>query len=259
MALFAKNETIVFCVNSRLHIYTLKAEEFSPLIVEIPKAVVNSKNNETKEGKNVESAHSVVCGNFSESGRFFAICDASKQLIVYLKNKQTTSWEIYRIYEIIRKSVKVIFTSDESAILLTDRSGDVYSYDMSREDFCKGTLLMGHLSMILDMNLTHDGKFLITSDRDEKIRVSCFPNAYNIHGYCLGSKDFVSSFCFINEFTIISGSGDSTLRTWNYIDGKQLCVHDCSEDVEIDAKKPKLAVKQMCYSIKLTIPSKYNL
>ena len=34
--------------------------------------------------------------------------------------------------------------------------------------------------------LAEDDKFLITSDRDEKIRVSCFPNSYSIHTFCLG-------------------------------------------------------------------------
>jgi len=31
-----------------------------------------------------------------------------------------------------------------------------------------------------------DDRCVITSDRDEKIRVSAFPDAYNIHSYCLG-------------------------------------------------------------------------
>lgn len=37
--------------------------------------------------------------------------------------------------------------------------------------------------------ITKDQKFLITADRDEKIRISHFPNAYNIETFCLGHKE----------------------------------------------------------------------
>ena len=42
---------------------------------------------------------------------------------------------------------------------------------------------------LLKQVITKDDKFLITSDRDEKIRVSCYPNSYNIHSFCLGSLE----------------------------------------------------------------------
>ena len=34
--------------------------------------------------------------------------------------------------------------------------------------------------------ITNDDKYLATADRDEKIRISHYPNAYNIQSYCLG-------------------------------------------------------------------------
>ena len=76
----------------------------------------------------------------------------------------------------------------------------------------EGQCILGHLSMLLDVKLSPCGKFIITSDRDEKIRVSHYPNAYNIHNYCLGHTDFVSSLEMLNNQFLISGSGDSTLR-----------------------------------------------
>ncbi len=72
---------------------------------------------------------------------------------------------------------------------MLDKTGDVYRF---KRDFSEGSLLLGHLSMLLDVAVSNCGKFVITCDRDEKIRVSSYPNAYNINNYCLGHTDFVT-------------------------------------------------------------------
>lgn len=58
---------------------------------------------------------------------------------------------------------------------------------------CK--FLLGHISLITDMQLTRLGKqqFLLTADRDEKIRVSRFPNAYEIQAFCHGHTEYFIS------------------------------------------------------------------
>ncbi len=63
---------------------------------------------------------------------------------------------------------------------------------MSSLDATEVTLLLGHLSMLLDATVSLCERYLVTCDRDEKIRISCFPNAYNIHIYCLGHTEFVT-------------------------------------------------------------------
>ena len=105
--------------------------------------------------------------------------------------------------------------------LISDKSGDVLMFDVSstRDTF---TCLLGHLSMLLDIIISPCGKYVITCDRDEKIRVSRFPNAYNIHTFCLGHTDFVTSLAILNhtgENVLLSGSGDGTIRIWKYLEG----------------------------------------
>lgn len=62
---------------------------------------------------------------------------------------------------------------------MADKFGDVLSFSVLnlREE---GRVILGHLSMLMDMCLICDDKMVVTADRDEKIRVSHYPNTYNI-------------------------------------------------------------------------------
>ena len=89
------------------------------------------------------------------------------------------------------------------------------------------TCILGHLSMLLDICLSPCGNYVISSDRDEKIRVSKYPNAYNIHCYCLGHTDFVTSIQVVPNFQeniLLSASGDGSIRLWKYLEGIQVSV-----------------------------------
>lgn len=88
-------------------------------------------------------------------------------------------------------------------------------------------LLLGHVSMLTDVHFTAgdvDGKsrnFIITSDRDEHIRVSrAPPHAYVIERYCLGHKEFISKLCVLPDSNaLVSGGGDDWLGFWDWQDG----------------------------------------
>lgn len=115
---------------------------------------------------------------------------------------------------------KVCFAKD-NRVLVADRNGDVLSYSLE-DNSDKAILLLGHLSVILDMIMSPCGKFIITCDRDEKIRVSCYPNSYNIVSFCLGHNEFVSKLHLLKNNILLSASGDGTVRLWNYLEGKEL-------------------------------------
>jgi WD40 repeat protein len=44
--------------------------------------------------------------------------------------------------------------------------------------------------------LAPNGNYILTADRDEKIRVSQYPKTYNIETFCLGHTEYASSHCY---------------------------------------------------------------
>lgn len=64
-------------------------------------------------------------------------------------------------------------------------------------------------------------RFIVTSDRDEKVRITNYPATHDIEAFCVGHKEFVSSVAFFKDNLLLSASGDKTLRLWNYRNGKE--------------------------------------
>lgn len=187
--------------------------------------------------KNTESTEvDIVIGSFSPSGRLFIVVDSFKRLFVI----ETNGWKVESVFNVERRPTQVI--CEDNLVLVSDGSGDVYHFDLEAK---KSKLLMGHLSMILDMKLSPNKRFLATSDRDEKIRVSNFPNAYNIHSFCLSHSEFVSSIAFINDNLLLSGSGDGTLKLWTFMHGKLVYDYDCKKALETSKLDQGIAVKNI--------------
>ncbi|XP_018901250.2 tRNA (guanine-N(7)-)-methyltransferase non-catalytic subunit wuho [Bemisia tabaci] len=172
-----------------------------------------------------------------------AISPCGKLFAYSINNKLMSVWDIDNWQLVVSKTIprgasKICFTADSKNVIVADKAGEVFSFNLDSAEE-KGTFLLGHVSILLDMILTSDN-FIITCDRDEKIRVSHYPNSYNIQTYCLGHEEFVTSINLFNANakTILSSSGDGTLRFWNYLTGAELRVYNCSKDVQPDAEKP---------------------
>jgi tRNA (guanine-N(7)-)-methyltransferase subunit TRM82 len=88
-------------------------------------------------------------------------------------------------------------------------------------------LLLGHVSLLTDLVVTaikpdestsKPRQYLITSDRDEHIRISRGPpQAYVIEGFCLGHHEFVNKLCLAEPGLLVSGGGDDDLLIWDWL------------------------------------------
>uniref|UniRef100_A0A8C0EY56 WD repeat domain 4 n=1 Tax=Bubo bubo TaxID=30461 RepID=A0A8C0EY56_BUBBB len=181
--------------------------------------------NKGQDGKPTDKgSDDILAFAFSPSGDYFALTDDSKRLVLF---HTKPSWECVSVRSVNRRGTSLIITAAEDKILVADKSGDVYSYSIT-EPQAEGKLELGHLSLLLDVALSPDDQYILTADRDEKIRVSLAKAPHYIVSYCLGHKEFVSKILVIPNYPdlLLSASGDSTLRLWEYKSGEEVyCCH----------------------------------
>ncbi|XP_030386458.1 tRNA (guanine-N(7)-)-methyltransferase non-catalytic subunit wuho [Scaptodrosophila lebanonensis] len=173
-------------------------------------------------GAVVEVSIQQVC--YSPDRQFLALTTAGQKALLLYKSRPEHA-KLLSVRSLARASSALAFASDSSSVLVADKTGDCYQYDCCDVE-ATPRMLFGHLSIVYDILWTPDQGHIITCDRDDKIRVTNYPATYDIHSYCLGHKEFVSSLGLLQERDLISVSGDKTLRVWNYIEGKQLLEHE---------------------------------
>ncbi|XP_011500310.1 PREDICTED: tRNA (guanine-N(7)-)-methyltransferase non-catalytic subunit WDR4 [Ceratosolen solmsi marchali] len=215
MSFSIRNSHVVLCNNDSVLIYNLDSQIRN--IIALPK--LESKNEiRAHNREEIETFHILICVEFSNDGQYFLVCANRKQLCLF----KTETLELISNRKMQRAASKVRFLPNND-IVVADKSGDAYLFSTSKPNE-NGQLLLGHLSMLLDILVTDDQKFIISADRDEKIRVSMFPNSYNILSYCLGHKDFVTNIAVVphNKSILASSGGDGTLMFWDFKTGKEL-------------------------------------
>ncbi|XP_047455994.1 tRNA (guanine-N(7)-)-methyltransferase non-catalytic subunit wdr4 [Mugil cephalus] len=226
-------EWIIFTFDKKLvAIHTKEARE--PFVFDCSTAEKkpSNKNDNPSDGGATEETGSdkVLAFATSPSGKLAALTDDTKRLVLF---HCSPSWRCISIRSVVRRCTSLVFSQAEDELLVADKSGDVYSFsvvDVERE----GELKMGHLSMLLAMTMSPDDKFILTADRDEKIRVSHLKSPYNIQSFCLGHQEFVSALHIPSGLPhcLLSGSGDGTMKLWEYESGRKLQSLDLS-DVEV--------------------------
>ncbi|POG68153.1 hypothetical protein GLOIN_2v1639694 [Rhizophagus irregularis DAOM 181602=DAOM 197198] len=168
----------------------------------------------------------------SISSTLLATSDENKILKIW----NCDEWKLRNTRPVQKRVVSIAFNKDGSQIVIADKFGDVYSHplDPPEDKQNASTLLLGHVSMVTDMVITPNNKYVITCDRDEHIRVSRFPKGYNIESYCLGHKQFVSKIHILpwaNDL-LISAGGDDFIALWDYVPGKLLQTLNIKEIIE---------------------------
>lgn len=103
-------------------------------------------------------------------------------------------------------------------------------------------MLLGHLSLVTDVELSPLNDFIISADRDEKVRVSHFPHTFIIQSYCLGHSQYVNTihtprFSSGDNPLLVSGGGDSLVNLWAIKEGRLLSSVDVKKAAEAKLNK----------------------
>ncbi|XP_076975114.1 tRNA (guanine-N(7)-)-methyltransferase non-catalytic subunit WDR4 isoform X2 [Tamandua tetradactyla] len=205
---------------------TASSDDASLFLYDCSIAEKKPQENKGEDGQPVDKgSNTILASTFSTSGSYFALTDDSKRLILF----HTKPWQCLSVRSVVRRCTALTFTASEEKVLVADKSGDVYSFSVL-EPHGAGTLELGHLSMLLDVAVSPDDHFILTADRDEKIRVSWAAAPHSIESFCLGHAEFVSRIFVVPNHPelLLSSSGDGTLRLWEYRSGREL--HCCQLD-----------------------------
>ncbi|KAJ2438396.1 hypothetical protein GGF42_008309 [Coemansia sp. RSA 2424] len=158
----------------------------------------------------------IRAATFSRDGALFAICTVDKGLYIY----ETEHWTTVRSLVSEKRTNALAFDPQGEFLITADKFGDAYrvSTSFNQEEKKKPELLLGHVSILCAIAFTFNDKPLVLScDRDEKLRVSKYPNSYNIQSFGLGHTEFVTtvSAARFAPDSAVTGSGDGTLRLWD--------------------------------------------
>ncbi|XP_059481665.1 tRNA (guanine-N(7)-)-methyltransferase non-catalytic subunit wdr4 [Neocloeon triangulifer] len=190
----------------------------------------------------------------SNCGQYLALASSRGTKSLFLWHREGSTWKFVSQRATGRAASRIRFTNSASSILVADKAGDVYLFSVA-EPLKEKEWLLGHITMLLDVLVSDDEKFVITCDRDDKIRVALYPNCYNIHSYCLGHTSFVTSLSFLphNPAVLISTSGDGSVKFWNYLEGRELLSIPIDKHVQ-SSDDEVLPIKQ-CSSLKISTDS----
>ncbi|TYJ03093.1 hypothetical protein E1A91_A12G004700v1 [Gossypium mustelinum] len=166
---------------------------------------------------------------YGANGKLFVSAGDDKLVKVW----STESWRCIATVCSEKRVSAVAISNDGLHVCFADKFGVVWVVDLPGVDETQAPLnkkavpLLAHYcSIITSLEFSPDGHFIVSADRDFKIRVTVFPKkpldgAHEVQSFCLGHTEFVSCLAFIctpdsPQGSLVSGGGDSTLvQRWS--------------------------------------------
>ncbi|GMI69356.1 tRNA modification 82 [Hibiscus trionum] len=206
---------------------------------------------------------SIRCIKYGTNGKLFVSAGDDKLVKVW----STDCWRCISTVISEKRVSAVAISNDDLHVCFADKFGVVWVVDLPGFGGTEAPLnkkaapLLAHYcSIITSLEFSPDGRFIVSADRDFKIRVTMFPTkpldgAHEIQSFCLGHTEFVSCLAFIcapdsPQGLLVSGGGDSTVRMWDVISGTLLDTCEVGakvEQVESDATEGKCStVTDIC-------------
>lgn len=218
------------------------------------------KNSSVSSADDSKEMHkdSIRAMRFSERGKLLVSAGDDKLVKIW----SAASWKCLGTVNSEKRVSAVAVSKDELYVCFADKFGVVWVVEIAgiaenqALSNSKAVAVFAHYcSIITSLEFSPDGRFIVSADRDFKIRVSVFPNnplngVHEIQSFCLGHSEFVSCLTFVHnsafpEGFLVSGSGDSTVCLWDVTSGSLLCKSEVGREADL-SEECHPAVTDLC-------------
>ncbi|KAL8170284.1 hypothetical protein V2J09_022088 [Rumex salicifolius] len=213
-------------------------------VFDLQRSCLASLANDSPELLHKDSIRAI---RFSDSGKFLVSAGDDKLVKMWCSK----SWQCILSVNSEKRVTAVALSKDEKFVCFADKFGVVWVVDLKGLDQNqtiwdrKPVSILGHYcSIITSLEFSLDGQFLLSADRDFKIRVTVFPRnpligAHEIQSFCLGHSErdtFVSCLALLQHSDhpqgfLLSGSGDSKVCLWEISSGSLLSTCEVGSEV----------------------------
>ena len=184
---------------------------------------VVDKSSNTIYKASVPASILTVCLHLTGSTLWVGVADDEKRCSIFkLAASDSELGAAALVWTLPKKSTSCALAtiSDSVYFIGGDKVGEVRAFDVSTPTNTtpESSLLLGHTASIITSLSIHNNN-IYTSDRDEVIRSSKFPETQLINNYFLGHTGGITSFATpaaggSGKF-FASGSADNSLRIWS--------------------------------------------
>lgn len=217
------------------------------------------KDNEGQVVKKAESpapgiAFSLQVRNLTlthDESKLIACVDSDKSVVVFEIDEKdgANCLKLIKRQPFPKRPNAVTIAENGDKVLIADKFGDVHRISINQSEVVKSEEMepiLGHVSMLTGVTLAKNSQgqnFIITSDRDEHIKISHYPQCFIVDKWLFGHNEFVSSFCIPswNPSWLFSAGGDDSIFAWNWEKGSKLSHFDFSDLIKPHLTKAHLA------------------
>lgn len=130
-----------------------------------------------------------------------------KQILVWKKDAEN-KWIQHSRY-LHGKRIMAIQYDENGVLFFADKFGEFYRFDGKNGGV---QLMFGHLSAV--SAVAFGGNFLVSADRDEKIRLARYPQVEVIEAYLFGHRRYICSLA-LQGATLVSAGADGKVICWD--------------------------------------------